>query len=234
MITAIALPITYNPHTRVGYKPHSSVAGATDLSWSSGAYFDGDAFGEVDIEWPEDVPPTGASAGNGAVLNTPSLGGRITFRAIDAAGTVQLEHEVPFDFLAPWPAAFHLPNGMARTSADALKTCAAARLDGGLTPACAAVLASCDGHRWVDLSKAKNRGHSNAASAFIAAMSLAAVLALVGLPAALAWLLFALVATPSVRANNGSTVWRVPLILTALMALYTMLWWQHIVLPFET
>lgn len=240
-ITAMAMALGLNPRTRVGHAlmhmPSGSarVPDAAAAAWDSGAFFGGESFGEIEIEWPEDAPPSNSSAGGGATLNTPSLGGQITLRAVDVAGTVRFEHTVPFDFLAPWPASFHASNGLLRASPADVSDCADAGLGGGLTPQCTAVLASCDGHRGIDLGDTAQRRHSAAVIAFKAAMTVAAVLALGGAPAALAWLVFVVGAgspTASVG-NSGRQKIRSALVVAVVFLLYAALWWEHAVIPFE-
>lgn len=222
-ITAVTMALSLNPRTRVGYlvpqgprlsKPVGPNPGS---SWTSGAYWGGESFGEVEIEWPQDSDP-----GDGSSVHDNK--GRITFRAIDAAGIIRFEHSIPFGFLAPWPTAFHPSNGLRKATTDETVACAAANLSSGLSPACAAVLAACDGHRGVDLGDAMQRGHSVSIHAFKAVMGAAAAVALLGTPAAMTWLF--------VAASSGRR-WRLPLFISIAMGVYSALWWQHIVVPFE-
>lgn len=249
------MALALNPRTRVGHalSSGSGSSAAVTAAWDSGAFFGGESFGEVDVEWPADALPSNASAGGGATLHTPSRGGRITLRAVDTAGTVRFEHTVPFDFLAPWPAAIHPSNGLPKASRGDLEACAKAGLGDGLTPPCAAVLASCDGHRGVDLGDVSHRSHSAAIVVFKAVMTVAAVVALVGAPVALAWLLFVLgsgaplaalgaaeqtrggvsTLSSSHAAGSGRRTARSALVVAVAFLLYTALWWEHAVMPFE-
>jgi len=239
-ITALAMALALNPNTRVGYSRGPAAA------WDSGAFFGAESFGEIEIEWPDETlaPRPRAEAGGGVVLNTPSCGGRITLRAIDADGKARFEHSVPFDFLAPWPAAHHPHNGLARTDANVVAACAKADPAHGLTAACAAVLASCDGHRDVDLSDANARENSVAVLLFKGVMALTAFVAIGGPLVALSRLALAVARsarTPgsaSLRkgqaAADGPPPLRGALLLAVSLGVFCALWWEHIVQPFES
>jgi hypothetical protein len=256
-ITALTMHIALNAYTRVGFAPadddgtlsaevlQRSRHGRprpTKQSASAGAYFGGNSFGEIEIVWPELLPASSATAGGGATLRERDAGGSLTWRAIDATGTVQFEHSVPFEFLAPWPSTFHASNGLVRVTPADLRACAAAGLAGGLTTECAAVLASCDGHRSVDLSIPARRASQTPAVVFRLVMTIAAVTALVGTPALLLALMFMLSDCSPLecalrcrcRRVRWARMWHVLLpVLCVLLSCYAAAWWRFIVMPFE-
>jgi hypothetical protein len=258
-ITELTMRLTLNAYTRVGFLPANGrsahvlrqtragrppAATATEGESVEGAYFGGPSFGEIEIVWPEQKVASSAAAGSGAVLSNAEDGGSIAWRAVDADGTVRFEHAVPFAFLAPWPAAVHEPSGLSGPSLFDLRACAAANLSSGLTTPCAAVLASCEGHRNKDLSLAVNRGSSPAVAAFRRVMVGAALLPFILTPLLVA----ALLAVFSGRTldiawrrctwtcvqKQWAPCWHAMLpVLCILLAAYVTAWWHYIVMPFE-